>query len=223
MPPKKNLEDLVTALSEKMDSMSTNINERFDELDKHFKELKEDNAKLKEKVSHLEEENAQLKIRNHDLEIHSRASNVRIFNFSPTNEDYHFEELADQLYEEVFLPILQGAASKGRLKSIPSKDRLILAAHPLHAKEGKPRPVICRLLNNSYRTIILQCQKEFGMRIMRSPSSAASRPSPASQGPVRPSPLRHPIFEDCTSELYRYKQALAAHLWWRTSLQTCEL
>ena len=198
MPPKKNLEELVQALSDKMDALSEQQKERFDEIEEHFKELKTENASLKERVKLLEEENALVKSKLHDVELHSRSTSIRIYNYSPPNDDYNFEDLSDHLYNDILRPILQGAVGKGRLKTIPSRDRLIISAHPLRAKEGKQPPVICRLLNGFYRTIILQCQREFGVRATRSRESSG------------PPPLIHPIYEDCTSELYRFRQRLAA-------------
>ena len=190
--PKKSVEELITLLTERVDA-------RFDEMAGIFKEMKEENGKLKERVSHLEEENTTLKTKLHNIEMHSRSSNIRIFNFTPENDDYSFEELASQIYDSVLLPILQGAVKKGRLRSVPSKDRLIVSAHPLPAREGKPRPVFCRLFNGYYRTLILQCQKEFGLRAHQPP------------GLDRRAPLRCPIYEDSTAELFKFKQKLAAH------------
>ena len=176
------------------------MDERFDELAGLLKELKKENSKLKERVSHLEKENTGLKSKLHDIEMHSRSSNIRIFNLTPQRDDCGFEELADQVYDSVLLPILQGAVRKGRLREVPTKDRLILSAHPLPGRDGKPRPIFCRLLNGYYRTIILQCQKEFGGRSSQPP------------GPGRcPPPLLFPIYEDSTSELFKFKQKLAAH------------
>lgn len=177
------------------------MSERFNTMENHLKELKEENATLKSTVKVLNDENTALKNKLHDVELHTRSNTVRIFNFSPINDDYSFETLSDQLYDEVFLPILRGASGKKRLKGVPSKDRLILSAHPLPGRDGKPPPIICRLLNGYYRTIILQCQKEFGRR----------SESPNPRDTSRPPPLCHPIFEDTTSELYRFKQRLAAH------------
>ncbi len=201
MPPKKNLDDLVAALSDKLDGLSSDLKDRFDKIDVHFKELKDENSKLKDRVKHLEEDNTILKTKVHDLELHTRATNLRIFNFTPAQEDYNFEDLAEQLYSEVFLPVLLGAVNKGRLKEVPSRDRLILSAHPLQGKDGKPRPVICRLLNGFYRTLLLQCQKEHGVR--------SRRPG---LDPSRPPPLRHPFYEDTSAELYKFKQRLAARV-----------
>ena len=165
-------------MSDKLDELASDQKDRFDKIDTQFKELKEENVKLKGDVKRLEEDNITLKARVHDLELHSRSTNVRVFNFTPDNDNYNFEELATQLYNDVFLPVLQGAVSKGRLKEVPSRDRLILSAHPLPGKEGKPRPVICRLLNGFYRTLLLQCQKEFGKRARQLGFSLGRPPPP---------------------------------------------
>ncbi len=184
MPPKKNLEELVTALTDKLDALTTQMGERFDGTDEKLKQLLDENDKLKTDVKTLQDENTILKTKLHDMELHSRSTNVRVFNFTPQNDDYTFDNLTDNLYDTIFLPILRGAASKGRMKTIPTKDRLIVSAHPLPGRDGKSQPIICRLLNNSYRTVILQCQKEFGLR--------SSRPH-ADANADRLPPLRSPI------------------------------
>ncbi len=210
MPPKKDLEELVTALSDKLDELAADQKKRFDKIDTQFKELRDENTKLKARVKQLEEDNSTLKARVHDLELHSRSTNVRVFNFKPDNDDYNFEELSSQLYNEVFLPVLQGAVSKGRLKEVPSRDRLNVSAHPLQGKDGKPKPIICRLLNGYYRTLLLQCQKEFGKR-SRQLGLGLGLSLPFAAATARPPPLLHPFYEDSSSELYRFKQRLAGH------------
>lgn len=211
MPPKKaTLEELVTALTDKIDALSsdqkenfTKISDRLDTLETRLKEVTDSNTKLEKDITSLQQENIFLKNKIQDLGQHTRSTNVRIFNFD-CNDDIDFDTLIDQLYDRIFLPILRGALSKNRIKTIPSRDRLITSAHHLPGKDGKPKPVICRLLNSHYRTIILQHQKEFGPRAMESVR-------PKTPGPARPPPLLHPCFEDSTAEMYRFKQQLAAH------------
>jgi len=177
MPPKiKSLEELVQSLSEKIDAMSTTHKERFDTLDSTMKKITEANTVLTTKVQVLEQENTMLKTKLHDLEIHSRSTNIRVINFQVT-EPQDFEVLAEQVYDQVLFPILQGAASKGRIRDIPSRERLIVSAHLLPAKEGHPPPIFCRLLNGSYRSLILQHQKEFGRRRVLG-GGGAGRPPP---------------------------------------------
>ncbi len=196
--PKKSVEELIALLTDKVDALSTKQDERFNEMNDHFQELKKENSELKKRVLLLEEENTMLKSKLHDSELHSRSANIRVFNFIPQGEDCGFEELSSQLYDAVLLPILHGAVRKGRLTAVPSKDRLIVSAHPLPSKEGRPAPIFCRLLNGYYRTLILQCQKEFGRQYSRVGITG------------RPPPLQHPIYEDSTSELFKFKQKLAA-------------
>ncbi len=186
--------------------MSTKIkelfDERFDKMEESLKEMKKENSSLKNRVEVLEKENSSLKSKLHDLELHTRASNVRVFGLTPAVDDFNFEDLSEQLYKDVFTPILEGAVRKGRIKTIPPKKRLIESAHPLMGKEGKPRPIICRLVNGFYRTVILQCQREFGVR--------SRRQGPGPPDSVRPPPLLHPVYEDSSAELYRFKQRLSA-------------
>ncbi len=205
MPPKKpSLEELVTALSDKIDALSQQQSDRFDEMETLLKTCQDENNSLKETVSKLQDENTFLKDKVIKLEQHSRRNNVRVFGFDIDGDDRNADSLMDQLYNRAFLPILQGALSKGRLQEIPNRDRLIQSAHVLPGKEGKAKPVICRFTNNFYRTIVLQCKREFAPRATRTTS-------PSSSGPSRPAPLRYPMYEDVSPEVYRFLQQLAAN------------
>ncbi len=202
MPPKKaSLEELVTALSDKLDSLSTQLStqqtEHFDEMKKLVKGLKDENIKLKTTVDTLQEENQTLKSKLLNMEQHSRRNNLRVFNFEVDGDARDCEALGDQVYERALLPILQGAVAKGRLREVPTRSRLICSTHLLPGKEGKPSPIICRLIKNFFRTVILQCRKEFA------PRGIASVPG-------RNPPYRYPIFEDVATELFRFSQQLAA-------------
>ncbi len=134
-----------------------------------------------------------------NLEQHSRRNNLRVFNFEVDGDSNDCETLGDQLYEKALLPILRGAVAKKRIREVPSRDKLICSTHFLQGKEGKPKPVICRLVNNYYRTVILQCRKEFAPR---GTSSLSVNRAP---------PYRYPIYEDVAAEMFRYSQQLAAH------------
>ncbi len=202
MPPKKaSLEELVAALTDKLDTLSTQLTtqqtEHFEKMEELVKGLKDENTKLKTTVDTLQEENNMLKSKLLNIEQHSRRNNIRIFNFKVEGDEQDCEALGDQIYERALLPILRGAVSKGRLREIPSRNRLICSAHLLPGKEGKPSPIICRLVNNFFRTVILQCRREFAPRGMVS-------------APGRAPPYSYPIFEDVASEIFRYSQRLAA-------------
>ncbi len=162
MPPKKpTLEELVSALTDKIDALSEKQSERFDEMEALLKTCQDENKSLKVTVTKLQDENTMLKDKVIKLEQHSRRNNVRIFGFDIDRDDRNADSLIDQLYNRAFLPILQGAYTKGRLFEIPNRDKLIQSAHVLPGKEGMSKPVICRLTNNFYRTVVLQCKREF--------------------------------------------------------------
>ena len=204
MPPKKaTLEELVSALSDKMDELTTKLTtqqtEHAEKMETLVKGLKTEITELKSTVNTLQEENTQLKSKLLNIEQHSRRNNLRIFNFEVNGDPRDYDSLGDQLYEKALLPILRGAVAKKRIREVPPRDKLIISAHPLPGKDGKPKPIICRLRNNYYRTIILQCKKEFAPR---NPSSPTPNCAPL---------YRYPIFEDVAAELFRYSQQLAAH------------
>ena len=207
MPPKKaTLDELVSALSDKLDALSVQQTEHFEkmekkveELEKLVKGLKDENVELKATINTLQEDNLVLKTKLLHSEQHSRRNNIRILNFQVDGDARDGDALGDEIYEKALLPILRGAVSKKRLREVPTREKLICSAHLLPGKEGKPNPIICRLVNNYYRTVILQCKRDFA------PRSAAPHPS------TRPPPYRYPIFEDVAAELFRFSQKLAAH------------
>ncbi len=201
MPPKKTatLKELVSALSDKIDAIATNHNERFNALDTSLNEIKKENSELKKKVTTLQEENIALKQKLQDVEQHSRSTNVRVFNYNIEGDRNNYDNLVDELYDSVFTPILVGQVNEGCIKNIPTRDHLITSTHLLPDREGKPKPIIVRLLNGVYRAIILQCQRKYANRLS------------AAHDPARPPPLLHPIFEDSTPEMYGFKQRLSGH------------
>ncbi len=214
MPPKKatTIEDLVTALSDKLDALTEQQQKCFDDMEVLLKAVQEENSALKsensslsEKVEQVQAENISLKDKINKLEQHSRHNNVRIFAIAVDGDDRNGDLLIDKLYNKAFLPILQGALSKGRLNEIPSRNRLIQSAHVLPGKEGKPKPIICRFTNSHLRSVLLQCKREFAPRL---PGSSAS----TGPGPSRPAPMRYPMYEDVSPETYRFLQQLSANI-----------
>ena len=133
----------------------------------------------------------------HSMEQHSRRNNLRVFNLPIDGDADDNDNLIDQVYDRALLPILRGAVSKKRLREVPSRDRLICSAHYLPGKDGKPKPIIVRLLNNHQRTVIMQCKKKIAPKALTPP------------GPGRPLQYHHPIFEDVSTETYRYQQRRA--------------
>ncbi len=205
MPPKKaTVEELIAALSDKLDELTTQQNKRFDDMEEMMKKIKEENTELKTTVSNLETENKSLKCKLNKLEQHSRRNNIRVFGFDIEGDDRNCDAVIDQLYTRALLPVLQGALSKGRLTEIPGKDKLIQSAHVLPGKEGKAKPIIVRLVNNFYRTVLLQCKREFAPKLTRATRTVTA-------DPARLAPLRYPMFEDVSPETYRFLQQLIAN------------
>lgn len=211
MPPKKNpsLEELVAALSDKLDTLTTSQNERFDNIDKSLEEIKTENQQLKKDVTTLQEENSFLKQKLQNLEQHSRSTNIRVLNLEIEGITDNYDSLVDQVYEKVLQPILTGAVTEGRLKTLPPRERLITSAHFLPGKDNKPKPIIVRLQNGVYRSIILQSQRKYGVRSDQPQHRSATRSTQPPRDAARPAPLLHPVFEDSTAEMYRFKQMLA--------------
>ncbi len=199
MPPKKNLEDLYTQISDQLTTLTKQQEEKFENLTKLLEESKEEVASLKTTVENQSEEISTLKKKVHDLEQHSRQYSIRVYNVEIEGNASDPNNVVNQLYRKALLPILQGAVTSGRLNSVPDCDSIIETAHTLPGKEGKHKPIICRFFSRRIRTIILQCRKDSAPR------------APPITNSHRPPPFLYPIYEDMASEAHRLLQQLLAH------------
>jgi hypothetical protein len=204
----RSMEEMIGNLSAQLDLISSQLqhaNKRLDEQEARFSKLEkmltashEENSSLKEIILNKDSEIKQLKVKLNDVEQHQRSFCVRIFGMHLDGDERDNSNVAHQVYQNLLLPILNGAQSKGRIDSIPSVNQLLETAHILPGKADKAKPIICRFYNRFYRTIILQLRKEFAPR------------APA-RGNSRHEPYLYPMYEDVTGDTFRMMRALSSN------------
>ena len=170
MPPKsKSLEDLVAGISDKLDSISEQLQAVKDRQDKqdaklthleqHLEKYEAANAELRKENIELKRNVTTLKEKVNNLEQRNRAPCARIFDIPIAGDSSDNNNVAVQLYQKLLLPILNGATTSGLLEKIPSLNETIETAHILPGP--KPNmPILCRF--KSLR--IKQSKREYAPR-----------------------------------------------------------
>jgi hypothetical protein len=145
-----------------------------------------ENKQLKETVSQQNTEIMGLKDRLNSLEQHGRSFSVRVNNLPLDGaEERDPPTVIKKVFDSVFLPILQGAASKQAISAVPSCFEMIEMAHPLPGRGDKPKPIIVRFFNRNIKAVLFRHRKEFATK------DAGPRPK-----------YRHPFFDDLTRDTF---------------------
>ena len=206
MPPsKKSLEELVSSLSTQLEQISEQLtsvtarmdkqDSRFDRLEALLADLTKENSALKEANRVFCADNIALREKVTKLEQRDRAPCVRIFDFPISGDSSDNVIVTEQIYQELFLPILHGALQKKRISAIPSPSELIETAHILPSPNGT-KPLFCRFARTSFKTLIMQTKRDHIPR------------GPAVNG--RPGPFKYKIFEDMTRDFYKLMKKMNA-------------
>ena len=224
----RSLEEMIGALSAQFDSMSKQLslnneqlyaaNKRLDEQAERFVKLENmlssvlrENADLKQQLENKDSEIIELKSRINAVEQHSRSSCIRIFKMSIDGDDNDPAVVAEQVYNTIFLPIFRGAVDMKRLRYVPPIEQCIVTAHVLPSKDNKTKPILVRLINAHFRTIIMQLKKDYAPRAPAAPapaSDSASVPVDSS----KPPPQAYAIYEDMTKDAFQLMRALSSHV-----------
>lgn len=164
-----------------------------------------ENSELKLRLTKNEEEVLELKMYINNLEQHHRLNSVRVHNVKlHRDEESNNFIVMKSVYEQAFLPILEGAVSRGILEYLPSMNSLLETAHVLPGVDGKPKPVIARFFSRYLRSIIFKLKKDFAKR-----SSISTRSGPQT-GRASSGALVCPIYEDLTRLNYAKLRSVAA-------------
>ncbi len=197
---------MVAGLSTQLDTISAqmkNVQERLDEQDTNFERLENlikqrqsENSKLKEENLTQKQDIIELKEHINRLEQRNRANCVRVFNLPISGDSSNNDVVAEEVYKKALLPILVGAANKGRLPGVPSVDKVIEVAHILPGKKDL-KPVLVRFRKPIYKLIIMQLKRELA------PRAASKNEKPG------PGPMLYSIFDDTTRDTYQLMRKLA--------------
>ena len=200
----RSFEEQLGAISAQLETVLAKLSiqeDKMDNVEKMLAATQAENVVLREELRNKDAEVTQLKNRLNSVEQHNRANSIRIFNLKIDGDTNDNDNVARQLYVSALLPILEGARSKGRLRTIPDYDDLIEVAHILPTKADKTNPIICRLYKRGMRTLLMQHKKEFAPRVRSS----------ATAGSTRPPPFIYPIHEDMTRDSFQLMRAMNAH------------
>ena len=216
----RSMEEMVGALSAQLDSIGRQLslnndqlaaaNRRLDEQAVRFEKLESilaatqcENADLKNKLLNKDSEIVELKSRIKAVEQHSRASCLRIFKLELDGDENDPIQVAEQVYNKVLVPILQGAVDNMRLRYLPTVEQCITTAHILPNKDNKIKPILVRLVNPHMRTLVMQLKKEFAPKA--TPSTDPNSPSNS-----KPPPQKYSIFEDMTRDAFQLMRSLSS-------------
>ena len=78
------------------------------------------------------------------------------------------------VYDNLLLPILEGAKGNGDIPHIPDCDSLLETAHILPAKGDGFKPVIARFYSRYWRNLVFRNRKDYSPR---EPNTASQPPS----------------------------------------------
>ncbi len=204
---KKQLEDIITGLNTKLDSMEKSLASLKDlpnkvsNLEDLLKASNKKNAELVKAIEAKDRQIDSLTLKLNAIEQHNRGWSVRINGVElSSEEEVNVRAVKNKIYNEVLLPILTGAVQCGDLADIPPLDSVLEHAHILPARDRQTKPIIAQFTVREFRSLVFKHKKAFAPR-ERGPSSAS---------PDRPGRYKYPIFEDLTKLTFTKMRAIAA-------------
>jgi hypothetical protein len=157
--------DKLDEILEKLASLES-ITRKLSNVEAMLAATQAENRELKETVSKQNDNIMELKGRLNSLEQHGRSFSVRINNLQlDASEERDPPAVIKKVYNTVFLPILQGAASKHAISAVPACFEMIEMAHPLPGKSDKPKPIIVRFFNRNLKAVLFRHRKEFAATV----------------------------------------------------------
>jgi hypothetical protein len=184
------------------------ITHKLSKLEDMLTTVQAENVKLKATIESQQETILDLKTSLNNLEQHGRSYSVRVNNLSLDGIDERDPPaIISKVYNDVFLPILKGAANKQAISSVPSCYETIEMAHMLPGRGDKPKQVIVRFFNRNVKTLLFRHRKEFAVK--SEAPGAGSRPR-----------YTYPFHDDLTRDTYAKMKKLQAdprvHACWST-------
>jgi predicted transcriptional regulator len=188
-------------IQEEMNSKLSILTEKLEKIEAELKSVSKENSVLKTTIQNQEDQIAAMKDDLNIKEQYTRLWSVRILNVRlPPGQESDTKVVMNTIYNELFLPILRGAAEKGEISSIPSCLELLETAHILPGK-GSTKPIIARFFSRYWRSLIFRYRREYAPKEDTAPS-ASTRGSSTRQ----PRP-KHSLFEDLTTANFKQLQS----------------
>ena len=203
---KKQLEDVVTGLNQRLDGLLAKITAletmpaRLTHLEAMLEASAVENASLRQTLVAKDKTIDGMLLKMNSLEQYNRSWSIRITGLAVTSEEEKDSSLVKRkVYDHLLLPILQGAVEQGDLTDVPPVERVLEAAHVLPAaRDAKTKPIIARFFVRDTPGLIFKHKKDFAPR-----EEATSADKPGR--------YVYPFFEDLTKMTFTKMRDIAAH------------
>ena len=202
---KKQLEDVVTGLNQRLDGLLVKITaleslpDRLARLEAMLEASNAENAGLRAALAAKDESINFLQLKTNSLEQYNRSWSIRINGLAVTSEEEKDSSLVKKkVFDHLLRPILQGAVVQGDLSDVPPVEQVLEAAHVLPARDARTKPVIARFFIRDIRGLVFKHKKDF-----------ASREEATSAD--RPGRYVYPFFEDLTKVNFTKMREIATH------------
>ena len=203
---KKQLEDVVTGLNQRLDGLLSTISAletmpaRLTRLEAMLEASTAENTSLRQSLEAKDKAIDGMLLKMNSLEQYNRSWSIRINGLAVTSEEEKDSSLVKRkVYEHLLLPILQGAVEQGDLTDVPPVERVLEAAHVLPAaRDAKTKPIIARFFIRDIRGLIFKHKRDFAPR---EEATTADRPGR----------YVYPFFEDLTKLTFTKMREIAAH------------
>ena len=198
---KKQLEDVVTGLNQRLDGLLVKIT-ALESLPDRLARLEASNAKnagLRAALAAKDESINFLQLKTNSLEQYNRSWSIRINGLAVTSEEEKDSSLVKKkVFDHLLRPILQGAVDQGDLSDVPPVEQVLEAAHVLPARDARTKPVIARFFIRDIRGLVFKHKKDFAPR---EEATSADRPGR----------YVYPFFEDLTKVNFTKMREIATH------------
>jgi hypothetical protein len=205
----------MAGLQQQLSELTKAFNKRFDKLEGILKEVKSENKALKKTLTERDSEILRLRERLNEQEQYARSWSVRVLNLKLPDEDATDPlKVMKHVYNNAFLPILEGAHAEGHIPAIPPCMELLETAHILPARQNSIPPIICCFFNRNWRALIFKCKRKHAPR--HAPE-ATSRNKPSTARGQALGRFLYPIYEDLTRPNFFKFRAISA----REDVEAC--
>lgn len=173
------MEAAINALCGKVDTLITKV----DSMEAAIRELKTENAALRADLSQKDAVIAVLKDQVNNLEQFNRTSTVRVIGL-PVTRASASGQVNRAVYENLIVPVFQGAVEKGELAVVPPNTAVIEAAYTIPSR-ADTSVVILKFSSVLYRNVFFRYKKEYEQKT-------------SIEGSTRERP-KFPVYEDMTA------------------------
>ena len=176
---KKQLEDIIAGLNDKLDAMQKSLSDlsglpkKVTDLESLLKSSKDQCAELVKAIEGMENNLQAMSLKMNNLEQHHRSWSIRVSDMQLNEEQEASSNLVrSHIYNNLLRPILVGAMEMGELNELPSAEQVLEYAHVLPSRDrSKPKPVICRFYSREIRGLVFRHKKAFAPRVPQSNNS----------------------------------------------------